>query len=148
MYIIELKKEELLVRYRILNKNMLLEMIMMREEVLNNFVERIDAVFLPVNNLEESLLWYQEIFGFDLRWKNEKMCGLSIAPNCGFHLVQIPNFQPIDQYTPFNYVVKNLEEARRRLIEKDVSVSDLKPGEPKRFDFTDINGNMISVIQL
>ena len=120
----------------------------MNEQVTGKFVERIDAVFLPVWNLEESLLWYQEIFSFDLRWKNDRMCGLSIAPNCGFHLVQIPDFQPITTYTPFNYVVKDVEEVRNMLIEKKVVVSDLRTGEPKRFDLTDINGNMISVIEL
>lgn len=76
------------------------------------------------------------------------MCGLSIAPNCGFHLVQISEFQPIDKYTPFNYVVKDLELARKKLIEKDVEVSEYRSGEPKRFDMKDINGNVISIIQL
>ncbi|WP_226670353.1 VOC family protein [Metabacillus litoralis] len=111
-------------------------------------VERIDAVFLPVRNLNESLIWYQDIFAFDLRWKNERMCGLAIAPNCGFHLVEISDFQPITKYTPFNYVVKDVEEVRNMLIEKKVTVSDLRIGEPKRFDLADINGNMISVIEL
>ncbi len=120
----------------------------MSEQVVEKFVERIDAVFLPVKNLEESLAWYQEIFGFDLRWKNERMCGLSIASNCGFHLVEISDFQPINKYTPFNYVVKDVENIRNKLINKNVTVSDLRKGEPKRFDLTDINGNMISVIEL
>ncbi|WP_456276393.1 VOC family protein [Bacillus sp. AK128] len=120
----------------------------MSGQVQERLVERIDAVFLPVRNLKESLSWYQEVFGFNLRWKNERMCGLAIAPNCGFHLVQISNFQPITTYTPFNYVVKDVEEVRTKLIEKNVVVSDLRDGEPKRFDLTDINGNMISVIQL
>ncbi|QDP39396.1 VOC family protein [Radiobacillus deserti] len=117
-------------------------------QTTEKFVERIDAVFLPVRNLKESLAWYQEIFGFQLRWENERMCGLAIAPNCGFHLVQVPGFQPIDTYTPFNYVVKDVEKVRNKLIEKNVIVSNFRDGEPKRFDLTDINGNMISVIQL
>ncbi|WP_157801027.1 VOC family protein [Bacillus solitudinis] len=120
----------------------------MNEQLQEKLVERIDAVFLPVKNLKKSLSWYQEIFGFKLRWENERMCGLSIAPNCGFHLVQISDFQPIDKYTPFNYVVKDVEKVRKKLIEKNVIVSDLRGGEPKRFDLTDINGNMISVIEL
>ncbi|WP_088105899.1 VOC family protein [Halalkalibacter urbisdiaboli] len=120
----------------------------MSEQELEKFVDRIDAVFLPVKNLQESLLWYQEVFGFDLRWQNERMCGLAIAPNCGFHLVQIPDFQPIDKYTPFNFVVKNVEEVRNKLIEKGVTVSELRAGEPKRFDLSDVNANWISVIQL
>ncbi|QTD41839.1 VOC family protein [Sporosarcina sp. Te-1] len=112
------------------------------------WVERIDAVFLPVKNLEESLSWYQEVFNFSLRWKNERMCGLEIAPNCGFHLVQIPHFEPITTYTPFNYVVKDVEDARQRLLAKNIAVSPLRQGEPRRFDLTDLNGNMISVIEL
>ncbi|WP_066050631.1 VOC family protein [Robertmurraya korlensis] len=120
----------------------------MSEQPQEKFVERIDAVFLPVKNLQESLVWYQDTFGFDLRWKKERMCGLSIAPNCGFHLVEISDFQPIDTYTPFNYVVKDVEKVRQLLIEKNVTVSNVRNGEPKRFDVTDINGNMISVIEL
>lgn len=120
----------------------------MSELVEDKFVERIDSVFLPVKNLQKSLEWYQDIFGFDLRWQNERMCGLSIAPNCGFHLVEISDFQPIDQYTPFNFVVKDVEEIRKKLLEKSVTVSDFRNGEPKRFDLTDINGNMISVIEI
>ncbi|TXC86021.1 VOC family protein [Metabacillus litoralis] len=112
------------------------------------FIDRIDAVFLPVRNLEESMNWYQKIFGFDLRWKNDRMCGLSIAPNCGFHLVQIPDFEPINTYTPFNYVVTDIEKTREKLVEKGVIVSELRKGDPKRFDMTDLNGNMISIIQI
>ncbi|BBH20280.1 hypothetical protein Back11_16250 [Paenibacillus baekrokdamisoli] len=120
----------------------------MSEQVVQQFVDRIDAVFLPVKNLQESLAWYQTIFGFGLRWSNERMAGLAIAPNCGFHLVQISDFKPIITYTPFNFVVKDLEEVRARLKKNGVMVSELRNGEPKRFDLTDINGNMISVIQV
>jgi|GEM_PF-3470333 len=120
----------------------------MSEQVVDQFVDRIDAVFLPVRNLQESLAWYQKVFGFRLRWKNERMAGLAIAPNCGFHLVQIAEFAPVNTYTPFNFVVKDVEEVRARLEENRVKVSEIRIGEPKRFDFTDNNGNMISVIQL
>ncbi|MCG3088939.1 VOC family protein [Sporosarcina cyprini] len=120
----------------------------MNEQEEQQWVDRIDAVFLPVRDLEESLAWYQNVFGFALRWKNERMCGLVIAPNCGFHLVQTPGFEPITNYTPFNYVVRDLEDARSRLLAKGVTVSPLRKGEPKRFDMTDVNGNLISVIEL
>jgi hypothetical protein len=33
-------------------------------------------------------------------------------------------------------------------MERGVTVSELRPGQPKRFDLKDLNGNMISVIQL
>ncbi|MBS3679852.1 VOC family protein [Ornithinibacillus massiliensis] len=120
----------------------------MSKQIQEKFIERIDAVFLPVKDLKESMNWYQEIFGFKLLWENDRMCSLSIAPNCGFHLVQIVDFQPIDKYTPFNYVVKDIEKVRNMLKDKDITISPIRDGEPKRFDLTDINGNMISVIQL
>lgn len=82
-------------------------MSIMSEQVKEKFIERIDAVFLPVKDLKESMHWYQEIFGFKLLWENERMCSLSIAPNCGFHLVQISGFQPIDKYTPLTMVSPN-----------------------------------------
>jgi len=55
---------------------------------------------------------------------------------------------PINKYTPFNFVVKDVEEVRARLEKNGVAVSEVRNGEPKRFDLTDNNGNMISVIQL
>lgn len=112
------------------------------------FVERIDAVFLPVKNLQESLEWYQDIFHFPLRWKNNRMAGLQIANNCGFHLVEVPDFEPNDQYTPLNFVVTDIEEVREKLKKKNVFVSDWRYGEPKRFDMADINNNLISIIQV
>lgn len=76
------------------------------------------------------------------------MAGLSIASNCGFHIVEVKDYEPIKGYTPFNFVVKNVEEIRIKLKEKKVKVSAIKTSEPVRFDFIDINGNAISVIQL
>lgn len=112
------------------------------------FIERIDAVFLPVKNLEESLNWYTDIFNFPIRWKNKRMAGLAIAPNCGFHIVEVKDYEPQKGYTPFNFAVKNVEDVRNKLKEKKVKVSSIKTSDPVRFDFIDINGNAISVIQL
>ncbi|MEK3659679.1 hypothetical protein NSQ29_08935 [Paenibacillus sp. FSL F4-0236] len=44
--------------------------------------------------------------------------------------------------------MKDVEEVRARLEKNGVAVSEVRNGEPKRFDLTDNNGNMISVIQL
>ncbi|WP_010271848.1 VOC family protein [Paenibacillus senegalensis] len=112
------------------------------------FIERIDAVFLPVKNLEESLSWYTEVFRFPLRWKNKRVAGLSISPNCGFHLVEVKDYVAQKGYTPFNFVVKDVEEVRNKLKSMKVKVSGIKTSDPVRFDFIDVNGNAISVIQL
>jgi predicted transcriptional regulator YdeE len=116
--------------------------------VPDKLVERIDAVFLPVRDLEQSKVWYQETFGFKLRWENKRFAGLGIAPNCGFHLVHVPDWKPSPNYTPINFASHDAANARERLIEKGVKVSDWLPGEPTRFDFWDNTGNIISFIQL
>lgn len=76
------------------------------------------------------------------------MAGLAIAPNCGFHIVEVKDYEPQKGYPPFNFVVNNVEEIRSRLKGKKVKVSAIKTSEPVRFDFIDISGNAISVIQL
>ncbi|WP_166238958.1 effector binding domain-containing protein [Paenibacillus turpanensis] len=115
---------------------------------VDKLVERIDAVFLPVNDLEASLYWYQEVFGFPLRWNNSRMAGLGVGPNCGFHLVQVPDWQPPQQYTPINFAARNAEAVRQALLDKGVKVSDWRDDEPKRFDIWDNTGNIISLIQM
>ncbi|WP_248924622.1 GyrI-like domain-containing protein [Paenibacillus hamazuiensis] len=111
-------------------------------------VERIDAVFLPVRDLEESVAWYRDVFGFKLRWQNKRMAGLAVGPNCGFHLVKVRDWEPSEQYTPLNFATRDAEAARAKLKEKKVRLSDWRPGEPVRFDFWDNTGNIISLIQL
>ena len=92
--------------------------------------------------------WYTEVFGFPIRWKNKRMAGLAITPNCGFHIVQVKDYEPQKGYTPFNFVVKSVEDVRSKLKEKKIKVSAIKTSDPVRFNFIDINGNAISVIQL
>lgn len=111
-------------------------------------IERIDAVFLPVANLEETLAWYQEVFGFEQVWRNEKMVGLFIGNNVGFHLVEVSGWNPDDRYTPINFAVKDAEDVRQQLIDKGVKVSEWRLGQPKRSDFWDHAGNTISLIEL
>lgn len=115
-------------------------------------VERIDAVFLPVKNLEASLQWYQELFGFKLRWKNERMAGLAIASNCGFHLVQVADHIPNRDYVPFNFATKNIQKLHQTLKDKGVKVTEVESDsdfkEMRLFDFWDLDGNIINVIAI
>lgn len=112
------------------------------------FIERIDAVFLPVNDLKKSLQWYQETFNFEIVWRNERMVGLLIGPNVGFHLVEVPDWKPDNRYTPINFAVTNADDVREILINQGVKVSEWRQGQPKRFDFWDLSGNAISLIEL
>ncbi|MGZ9583028.1 VOC family protein [Paenibacillus marinisediminis] len=121
-------------------------------EVVEQQVERIDAVFLPVKNLKSSLTWYQELFGFKLRWKNERMAGLAVASNCGFHLVQVENHTPNVDYVPFNFATKDIQRLHQTLKENGVKVTDVDSDsdfkEMKLFDFWDLDGNIINVIAI
>jgi catechol 2,3-dioxygenase-like lactoylglutathione lyase family enzyme len=103
---------------------------------------------LPVLDLEESLAWYQDVFGFKMRWQNNRMAGLTVGSNVGFHLVKVREWEPSDKYTPINLAAIDAEAVRVRLKEKHVRLSDWRPGEPVRFDFWDNTGNIISLIQL
>lgn len=78
----------------------------------------------------------------------DKSVVLFYNPKGAALLIKISDFDPISKYTPFNYVVKDVKEVRARLERNGVTVSEIRNGEPKRFDLTDNNGNMISVIQL
>lgn len=80
--------------------------------------------------------------------EKNKLAGLAIASNCGFHIVEVEDYEPQKGYTPFNFVVKNVEEIRSKLKAKRVKVTAINTGEPVRFDFIDLSGNAISVIQL
>ncbi|WP_158289356.1 VOC family protein [Paenibacillus flagellatus] len=112
------------------------------------FVERIDAVFLPVSNLENALAWYTDVFGYEVRWKNARFAGLKVGPNVGFHLVETKDYVPNTNYCPLNFAVKDIEAARKRLEEKGVRMTELRAGEPVRFDFFDADGNMLTIIQM
>lgn len=111
-------------------------------------VERIDAVFLPVVDLEASVAWYQDVFGLKVRWQNNRMAGLAVGSNVGFHLVKVRDWVPSDSYTPINLAARDAEAVRARLKEKHVRLSDWRPGDPVRFDFWDNSGNIICLMQL
>lgn len=121
-------------------------------EVTEKLVERIDAVFLPVSNLEESLKWYQDLFGFGLRWKNERMAGLTIASNCGFHLVEVEEHTPNRNYVPFNFATRDIQLLHQTLKDQGVKVTsvdnDIDFKEMRLFDFWDLDGNILNVIAI
>lgn len=116
------------------------------ETVQEKFVERIDAVFLPVRNLTDALAWYQDVFGFGLRWKNQRFAALEVGANVGFHLVQVADHEPNQHYCPLNFLVGDIDDARRRLQAKGVEMTEFREGEPVRFDFWDLDGNMLTII--
>jgi catechol 2,3-dioxygenase-like lactoylglutathione lyase family enzyme len=111
-------------------------------------VERIDAVFLPVQDLKKALAWYTSIFGFDIRWKNDRMAGLNVGDNVGFHLVQVKDYIANQEYCPFNFVANNIENVRAKLEEQGVKVTEYRNGEPRRFDFFDLDGNILTIIKV
>lgn len=120
---------------------------MAEQAATEKFIERIDAVFLPVKDIEAALAWYQDLFGFELRWKNNRFAGLKVGDNVGFHLVQVAGHEPDTRYCPFNFLVRDIDDARRRLAQKGVKMTELRSGEPIRFDFFDLDGNILTIIQ-
>jgi catechol 2,3-dioxygenase-like lactoylglutathione lyase family enzyme len=124
-----------------------ISVIQSKSQSSDQMLVAIDSVQLPVRNLEQSSTWLKETFGFELLWSNEQEACFSVASNCSLRIREVMDFMPCKGYTPFNFLVKDVEEIRKRLSKKKVKVSSIKSNDPKRFDLTDINGHKISVIQ-
>lgn len=119
----------------------------MSEFQKEKLVERIDAVFLPVRDLEKAVEWYTETFGLEVRWRNQRFAGLVVGNNVGFHLVEVKDYIANQNYCPFNFAATDLESVRAKLEERGVRMTGYREGEPRRFDFFDPDGNILTIIQ-
>ncbi|GFN32311.1 VOC family protein [Paenibacillus xylaniclasticus] len=120
----------------------------MRELQKEKLVERIDAVFLPVRDLRKAIDWYTEVFGFEVRWENQRFAGLNVGNNVGFHLVEVKDYIVNQNYCPFNFAARDLDAVRAKLEESGVRMTGYREGEPKRFDFFDLDGNILTIIEI
>ncbi|GIO32188.1 MULTISPECIES: VOC family protein [Paenibacillus] len=120
----------------------------MTEQRKVKLVERIDAVFLPVKGLGKAVDWYTDIFGLEVRWRNQRFAGLDVGSNVGFHLVEVKDYAANQNYCPSNFAAHDLDSVRAKLEERGVVMSGYRDGEPRRFDFFDPDGNILTIIQV
>ncbi|CAG7647207.1 hypothetical protein PAESOLCIP111_05338 [Paenibacillus solanacearum] len=120
----------------------------MTEQLKEKLVERIDAVFLPVRELGKAVDWYTDIFGLEVCWRNNRFAGLAVGKNVGFHLVEVKDYIANQNYCPFNFAVKDLDSVRAKLKERGVKMTGYREGDPRRFDFFDLDGNILTIIEI
>ena len=123
---------------------------------MENKLIRVGTIYIPVRNVEESLLWYVDNLGAELSYKDEDKAIINLA-NQSFFLVrteeeQTSNF--IDKHGNERFSItfevdglENLKELHTELTEKNVKVGDIenRGHAGRNFIFYDIDGNTFDV---
>ncbi|MEK5391552.1 VOC family protein [Margalitia sp. FSL K6-0131] len=123
---------------------------------MNKFIQRVGTTYIPVNDIEKSSLWYQEMLGAKENFRNSDKAILDFA-NQSFFLVKAKSEERamfLDQYGSehfyMTFEVNGIEQLRNFhsfLKERGVSVGDIEDrGHPgNNFVFFDIDGNKFDV---
>jgi catechol 2,3-dioxygenase-like lactoylglutathione lyase family enzyme len=108
-----------------------------------------DAIFLPVTNIEKSLDWYTNVFGLKLNWrdKDPNFNAAGVGFKFGsFILVEKANINH-SEHIPFNIYTSDVSYCYRTLKEKGVEVNQLCEYEDmSSFDFKDPDGYWIGIV--
>lgn len=123
---------------------------------IGNF-SRIDAVFLPVQDIEKAVNWYTKNLGLTLAWKYPAVASLRLGETpltlVGYEYPGYDKkprkdfqFQPVTS-PKFNLYAPDIEATYRQLREKNVEVTDINNhGDVIDFMFRDPDGNVIAVV--
>ena len=123
---------------------------------MNNYLVRVGTTYIPVRDVEESVLWYVDKLGAELSYKDEDKAIVNLA-NQSFFLVQASVGQTsnfIDRYGNERFSItfevdgfERLQNLHTELMERNVQVGDIEDrGHPGRnFIFYDVNGNLFDV---
>ncbi|WLD93771.1 VOC family protein [Alkalihalobacillus sp. AL-G] len=118
-------------------------------------VKRIDAVFVPVTDIERSEKWYLEMFPFRVVFRssdgiyvgfrfndNESESDLKTALT--LHKVER---MPERSHIPFNFYTEDVEGFHSYLADKGIEVGQIHSAEGMRFfEFSDPDGNTMEAV--
>ncbi|KAA0549849.1 VOC family protein [Bacillus sp. BGMRC 2118] len=118
----------------------------------NSFLDEIHYIRIPVKNLEQSIDWYTETLGFQLRFSQKDLAVLALQSGALYVLVKADrdsrghftvNGQPVFSV---GFTTKRISEFHEYLITKNVSVESIQENEGHHyFHFYDLNGNKLQV---
>lgn len=114
---------------------------------MEKLFQKVDTVFVTVENMEKTSDWYQEMLDLKQIWQNEYISVLSTGTGTPVTLMlkdDTDNKQPL-----FNFLTPDIEKAHKHLKEKGVDVEPIiKEKGLKTFDFIDPEGNKLNVCYL
>lgn len=120
-----------------------------------NLVNTIVQVRLPVKNINESVAWYEKIFGFTHCWKTEEESDLKLEPGPYLFLKRVEPLLPIHivsegkPYAVLCIKTSNIHECYRRLVEAGEEVTEIihtwNIERFLEFNVTDPSGNVINI---
>ncbi|WP_363321625.1 VOC family protein [Polycladomyces subterraneus] len=114
---------------------------------ISSLFQRVDTVFCYVQDLEQAKRWYQDVFGFSIRFENDDICSLNISET-PLTLIQSPPGEPFQpaRRAFFNFYVSDTEMARNHLLKHNVIVSEIfDDKDVKWMWFQDLDGNRIEI---
>ena len=123
----------------------------MSEVVIN----RVSHVMIPVKQLTESIAWYVDNLGFQVKWQrgDNKMVILELPSGPHFFLWEtehdtFAHFRLNDGIQPvIGIEAADIRELLRKLTDNGVRIGDVREerGEGMDFEFFDPSGNMLVV---
>ena len=126
------------------------------DERMRNKLIRVGTTYIPVRNVEDSLLWYVDKLGAVRSYMDEDKAIINLA-NQSFFLVRVDegqtsNFMDMHGNKRFSITfevdgMENLKDLHTELMEKNIKVGDIEDrGHPGRnFVFYDLDGNAFDV---
>lgn len=111
-------------------------------------IRYIDAIFLPVLNLEESLEWYMKHFGIKVNWRDQEGWNAAgVSFQFGGLILLEREFINQSDHTRFNLYTPDVESSYRSLKENGIEVNQfVQYDDMDCFDFKDPSGNWIGVV--
>ncbi|MEX2347766.1 MAG: VOC family protein [Balneolaceae bacterium] len=114
---------------------------------MEKLFQKVDTVFVTVENRDKTKAWYQEMLDLKLIWENEYVSVLSTGT--GTPITLMPKNDSGDKQPLFNFLTPDIEKAHKHLKENGVEVKPIIEEENlKTFDFIDPEGNKLNVCYL
>lgn len=118
----------------------------------NAFLEQIHYFRVPVNNLEQSIQWYTEILGLQLRFNQDNLAVLALKSGPFYVLVEADHDSrghfTVKGNPEFSvgFVTSRIREFHTYLTTRDVQVESMQEDQGHNFFyFYDPSGNKLQV---